>query len=456
MLKLIGTKKIFHWLGIPTKYDELNTYAKWWKFYDNFITLANLLILILAFYDYEINFSYPRKIIADYNYIRLIMISLALISIFCVFKRHRYKRKWRNVKISNKFNYGGLSNSTNYYETKGTNSNTTYNPQDEEEDYIDEENLEDFFFGEDKLTVGGKDSKFCSIRLIMDLLINLIMPYPGLDFIITLEELDRDQNKIVHIQYLLSDFIYIILIFRFFFLIRAAINYSVFSDNYAIKISKEHNVNNNLRFAIKCLLKTHHIKLVMWLFFASVVIFGFMLRIFDRPFWVLKGRIEFESYFVPMWCIFVTMLTIGFGDFFPITFLGKVITYIAALWGVFVCSLIIVCLQGLLDLSNDQFSVFTKILKSRTAMNFIETAYIFHKKKSRAVNRRELKLKYSYLYGEMLQFFYEFKNMRNESKSIYRSNGLMHYNMKMLKEMKKINQRMDKIDLVIDGSKKKV
>ena len=194
----------------------------------------------------------------------------------------------------------------------------------------------------------------------------------------------------------------------------------------------------------------------MWLFFASVVIFGFMLRIFDRPLWVLKGRIEFESYFIPMWCIFVTMLTIGFGDFFPITFLGKVITYIAALWGVFICSLIIVCLQGLLDLSNDQFSVFTKILKSRTAMNFIETAYIFHKKKSRAVNRRELKMKYSYLYGEMLQFFYEFKNMRNESKSIYRSNGLMHYNMKMLKEMKKINQRMDKIDLVIDNSKKKV
>ena len=203
MLKLIGTKKIFHWLGIPTKYDELNTYAKWWKFYDNFITLANLLILILAFYDYEINFSYPRKIIADYNYIRLIMISLALISIFCVFKRHRFKQKWRNVKISNKFNYNGLSNSSNYYENKGTNSNSTYNPQDEEEDYIDEENLEDFFFGEDKLTVGGKDSKFCSIRLIMDLLINLIMPYPGLDFIITLEELDRDQNKIVEIQYLL-------------------------------------------------------------------------------------------------------------------------------------------------------------------------------------------------------------------------------------------------------------
>ena len=43
LLKIIGTKKIFNWLGIPTKFDEIYTYAKWWKFYDNVITFSNLI-----------------------------------------------------------------------------------------------------------------------------------------------------------------------------------------------------------------------------------------------------------------------------------------------------------------------------------------------------------------------------------------------------------------------------
>jgi len=381
------------------------------------------------------------------------MISLALLSIFCVFRRHYYKQKWRNVKISNKANFGGLSGSVSNNEYDALYNIKKSENQDEEFLY---ENIEDYFFSDDRLTIGGKDDKFFSVRLLMDLLINLIMPYPGLDFVITLQEINRDTNKIEDVQYLLSDFIYLILILRLIYLIRAAINYSIFSDNYAIIVCKEHKVANNIRFAIKCLLKTLHIKLVMLFFCAGVIVFGFMLRIFDRPFWVQKGSIEFDSFFVPMWCVFVTMLTIGYGDYYPITLIGKIIIYISALWGVFICSLIIVCLQGLLDLSNDQFIVFTKILKSRTAMKFIESSYLFHQKKSKVTNKRELKLKYSYLHNDMLQNFYEFKNMRNESKSIYRSNGLMHYNLKMLKEMKRIHQRVDKFEVMIDDAKKRI
>lgn len=459
-LKIIGTKKIFDFLGIPIKYDEINTYAKWWKFYDNLITSCNLIIVILAFYDYELNFSYPRKIIADYNSIRLIMISLSLFSIFCVFRRHRFKEKWRNIKLTNKVSYGGLSGVKKYNyldQFYDDNRSQSYQMKKEEEEY-NYDNFEDYFLGEDKLIIDntGNNSPFLSIRLLMDLLINLIMPYPGLDFIIKIKELDRDKNEVVEIEYLLSDFIYLIIILRFIFLIRAAINYSIFSDNYAMEICKEHKIANNIRFAIKCLLKTHHIKVVMLFFCAGVIVCGFILRIIDRPFWVQKGSIEFDSYFVPMWTVFVSMLTIGYGDYYPITLLGKFIIYVSSLWGVFICSLIIVCLQGLLDLSNDQFIVFTKILKSRTAMKFIESAYILHSKKRNFTNKREFHIKYSYLNFQLLQNFYEFKNMRNESKSVYRSNGLMHYNMKMLKEMKKIHQKIDKFEITIDDTKKRI
>jgi len=429
--KLIDTskKRIFHWLGIPTKYDEMIYYAKWWKVYDNCITVMNIMIIILAFYDYELNFHYPRNIIAEYNSVRLIMITLALLIIFCVTRRHYMKNKWKNIKIVQKI----------YIEDAYEGGKS---------------GIQDFFFQDDSLTIGDKNSNIFGLGLLRDVIINLIQPYPHMDFHIFFNELDREKNKVIKVDYLLSDFIYIFLLCRSFYVVRAFVNYSIFSDHYAVKICKEYKVQNNFRFAIKSLLKIYHIKLVIWFFFASVIIFGYMLRIFERPYWSSFGRVEFDSFQIPMWCTFITMLTIGFGDVAPMTKLGQLIGVISALWGVFICSLIIVCLHGLLDLSNDQFNVFTKVVKSRVAINFIETAYIFHKSKYLLTKKNMLESKMKY--RDMIEQFLEFKNMRNESKSIYRSNGLLHYNMKLLKEVKKINQRMDKIEIDLDSAKKKI
>lgn len=422
-----GTNKLFGWLGIPTKFDQMSFYAKWWKFYDNAITCANIFIILLAFYDYELNFSNPRQIVAEYNSIRLLMIAIAFSSIFCVLKRHYMKHKYKNIKLDS----GNRIHLNDAYGSGG--------------------NMEEIFFEEDRL-IGGTNTKFLGTGLYFDIMINLIMPYPRMDFHIKALELDRDLNKLVYVDYLLSDIIYLILLFRCIYILRAFINFSIFSDHYAFQVSKEYKVNNNIRFALKCLLKIHHIKLVMWFFVGSVVIFGFMLRIVERPFWVQKGRIEFDNYGVPMWCIFVTMLTIGFGDFAPLTVWGKFITFIAALWGVFICSLIIVCLHGLLDLSNDQFNVFTKILKSRVAVKFIESAYYFHKNRFLISKKHLLNTKKNY--RDLIKLYHTFKNMRNESKSIYRSNGLLHYNMKLLKEMKKLNHRIDKFEIDVDAVKR--
>jgi hypothetical protein len=427
-LILLSKNKIFGWLGIPTKFDEMIYYARWWKFYDNCITIINLLIILLAFYDYELNFTYPRQIMADYSSVRLIMITLAILSIFCVYRRHFMKNKWKNIKVMDKIYID---------DAYGMDSNS----------------IENLLFEEDNLVIGDRKDKLLSPRFYFEVCLNLIMPIPGFDFHISVQELDRDSNKLKNVEYLLSDFFYLVVLLRSLYIIRAYINYSIFSDHYAYKICKEYKVQNNFRFAIKCLLKIFHIKLVLWFFFGSVCIFGFMLRIFERPFWVEKGRIEFDSYLTPMWCTFITMLTIGYGDFSPITTMGKLVAFIIGLWGVFISSLIIVCLHGLLDLSNDQFLVFTKILKSRVAVNFIESAYTFHKSKF-LISKKNIQVTKGN-YQDMLRNYYEFKNMRNESKSIYRSNGLLHYNMKLLKEMKKLNQRMDKLEIDIEAAKKK-
>lgn len=421
-------QKIFSWLGIPTKYDEMNYYSKWWRFYDICITFCNFLVLLLAIYDYELNFSYPRKIKNEYNTVRVLMILLSLVALFCVLKRHYNKHKWRNVSLSDsksikKYKYGKEKN---------------FEPDDDD----------DFFYTEHSSTITGKKRKFFRKGLFLDILINLIIPYPLLDFIKKIVEVDRENNEYIMVEYLFSDFLYILVISRMIYLIRATINYSIFSDHYANTVAKEHGVKCNVRFALKCILKTHHIKIVFIFFLASNIFLGFALRVFERPFWAAKGRLEFEYLTNSLWLVFITMLTIGYGDYVPMTTAGRIILVISGLWGTFIISLVVVCLYGLLDLSNDQFMVFVKIVKSRVAIKFIEDAYSLRKAR---LNKRKNPEAVTEEYSNLLESFLEFKNMRNESKSIYRSNGLLYYNMKLLKEMKKFNQRFAKLEMDIES-----
>jgi len=418
-------KKILTILGIPTQYSELNIYARYWKLCDSLMILSNFFIMIFAFLDYESNFTYPRSETPKNHLFRYLIFIVALFAIGCVVCRHYYKQKWKNP---------------NYFKSKTSRYCSYQNHIEEDED--------EWFLEEQIGFIKNKFPKFFKLGLFIDILVNLLVPNPFFDFIINSIEIDGKENTHVKIEYLYSDIMYIFIIVRIIYLIRATINYSIFTDNYANKISKEYGVACNIRFALKCILKTHHIKIVILFFLASNIILGFVLRVFERPFWALKGRIEFEYFHTSVWLIFITMLTIGYGDFVPYTLGGRLITMIAGLWGTFICSLVVVCLYGLFDLSNDQFLVFVKIIKGRSAAKFIENAYLYRKKRC-FLNVGKNKTKDEY--DDMISSFNEFKNMRNESKSIYRSNGLLFYNMKLLKEMKKIMFKFDKLEYDIEN-----
>jgi hypothetical protein len=413
---IINKKKLLGLLGLPSKLDELNTYGRWWRFYDSGIVICNLLVLLLSFYDYELNFSYPRRVVSEYNYPRIMMVVISLLAIFCVIKRHQNKLKWKKT-------------------------DTTIS-------MAEEFDIEDFLMGGVNSFFFQK-KKFFKLGLIFDILINLILPYPYLDFKWEIVEIDREFNEYVKVEYLFSDIIYIMIILRMIYVVRASINYSIFMDQFASSISKEYDVKCNIRFALKCILKTEHFKVVLVFLIASILLLGFMLRVFERPFWAYKHKLEFEHFFTnAFWLIFITMMTIGYGDISPLTTPGKVICTIAGLWGIFISSLLVVCLYGLLDLSNDQFLVFTHIVKSREAVKFIEDAFTLRKlKNSKKSSPQAIKQ----CYDDLMQSYTTFQNMRNESKSIYRSNGLLHYNLKLLNQMKRLHCKFDKIELDIES-----
>lgn len=79
---------------------------------------------------------------------------------------------------------------------------------------------------------------------------------------------------------------------------------------------------------------------------ASILIGGFLLRVFEQP---LKGVAgQNFSYSNSFWNVIVTMSTVGYGDFFPKTHFGRIVGVLICIWGVVVVSIFVVTVTNML------------------------------------------------------------------------------------------------------------
>jgi hypothetical protein len=78
-----------------------------------------------------------------------------------------------------------------------------------------------------------------------------------------------------------------------------------------------------------------------------------MLRIFERPLAEVSGH-RFDQYWTSIWCIFVTMTTVGYGDVFPKSYGGRLIGVFLCLWGVLLVSLIVVTISDFLEFNHSE------------------------------------------------------------------------------------------------------
>ena len=102
-------------------------------------------------------------------------------------------------------------------------------------------------------------------------------------------------------------------------------------------------LNDGLGFAMKAELKERPHIFVPILFVLSIMLASFILRAAEMPVDdIMGGKVGWKYYWNSMWCTYMTMTTIGYGDIVPASTMGKLICVIMLLWGNFLISLIIV------------------------------------------------------------------------------------------------------------------
>lgn len=201
----------------------------------------------------------------------------------------------------------------------------------------------------------------------------VVCPIPFFDMIIKTKALNVSKKEYVDVYYLLSDFLLAFMFFRVILLYRAIINFSVFLDMYSKKVCAAIGFSANTRFAFKCFIKAKPGLTVLIIFTSSVLILAYDLRIFQIPYGVAQNLVEWNGLWDSIWCIIITMTTVGYGDVVPSTAPGRIIAIFTAMWGAFLISLMVLSVGQIFALNEKEEEANEHLKKARVAARAIST-----------------------------------------------------------------------------------
>jgi hypothetical protein len=195
-------------------------------------------------------------------------------------------------------------------------------------------------------------------------------------------------------------------ILRVFLLFRMYQHISVWSSGEALKFARALQVNPDLYFSFKSDLKYRPHILLFVIIGATVIVIGFIVRTLEKSFEAdSKSSLNFDYLTNGWWLVVVTMTTVGYGDGYPSTHLGRLIIIITAVLSLVTISLYVVALTLATMFSKEETKAYYIIKKSRAnsnvkvkAANVIKTA--FKLKRGLKSNSGKLhQLKMMFIYG---------------------------------------------------------
>lgn len=156
-------------------------------------------------------------------------------------------------------------------------------------------------------------------------------------------------------------------------------------------------------FAVRCLMIVNPSIFNTILYLGSILLFAQGIRICEAPIARVTEEMNHFDYINAIWSVILTMTTVGYGDIYPRTTIGRVVYFLCAMFGVVVVSMIVVTVMNMLEMSSTESKAFTVIKKTTSRKNLI------HKSASLITQALRLHLKIK-------------KNKPVETKSIYRFN----------------------------------
>lgn len=192
------------------------------------------------------------------------------------------------------------------------------------------------------------------MHLTMVLVLCLVHPSPITRNINTVSYNDK---YAVNVTIPLNAYLTMVCLFRVLFLIKFYLVNTVFYKPRSQRICEMNSFDTNLAFSLKGAMQMYPYHVYSILFALTIFISSFGLRIFERGLDESSG-LYFSSYWNCLWCIIITMTTVGYGDYLPSSGAGRFFGILSCFCGVFLLSMLIVAITNILNLKGNEKSIY--------------------------------------------------------------------------------------------------
>lgn len=136
------------------------------------------------------------------------------------------------------------------------------------------------------------------------------------------------------------------LLARVYLVYSAIVSATVYLSTRGSRICRIYGTKCNVYFGFKCLFNNRPLYFLLVIFVTMLFVFGEMVRLSEDN--VPSSSLGIFSN--SLWCVMITMGTVGYGDYYPHTFLGRVILFFASITGIIIASLLILTLSTYLSM----------------------------------------------------------------------------------------------------------
>ena len=271
----------------------------------------------------------------------------------------------------------------------------------------------------------------------------LVIPYPKVMFHLYIPL--RHQFKDYIICYNFSEISYLVMFFRLEIVLRAISLFSPYEDHLARNYCRRYKVPADARFGIKCLIAQYPLYVIGISAITAMVLFSIVFRILERPLDSMTTY-YYSDYMNAIWFLFENMSTLGYGEYLPVTDLGRVVTVLGYFVGTSLFSLLVLILDDKIGLNTQQSKAFTRIFKVNAAANAVVAAMVyFHIKKKYGKHSNGAKE----CFRRLRRKCKEMKNKRIEVEELSKGNDEAIVDMKI--SVSNIELKMRKMDKVLDN-----
>ena len=144
-----------------------------------------------------------------------------------------------------------------------------------------------------------------------------------------------------------SDILFPFCLLRIKFLILCITQQAPESSNKSLIWMKVFSLESHILFVIKCFIRKWTYSCFMLIFSISLVLLGILLRVFEK-------HLDQGTAWDMFWISFTTESTVGYGDFYPHTHIGRIFAGIGSIFGVFIFSYSVTATREFSSLSTEE------------------------------------------------------------------------------------------------------